>query len=164
MLGNWPPEDFPNLNNSNHNITSSPTKTYNCIAWAAGDDNRWWWPHPQLIILGEVYWPPTAPCECNIKSFIAAFNIYGYFQCLNGLFESGYEKIAIYTKSDPSGNVIPTHAARQLSDGTWTSKLGECEDINHMKDIDLNGPRYGAVYCYLKRPQAPQNLRNSSTT
>jgi hypothetical protein len=44
----------------------------------------------------------------------------------------------------------PTHAARQLPDGTWTSKLGISEDIQHALD-DLAGAVYRAVVQILKR-------------
>jgi hypothetical protein len=66
--------------------------------------------------------------------------------------EAGFEKIAIYV----DGDGVPTHAARQLSDGAWTSKLGEWEDIRHltleaMEDDGL-GLGYGKVSLILKRP------------
>ncbi|HMD98104.1 MAG TPA: hypothetical protein VKM93_12350 [Terriglobia bacterium] len=44
MSGSWLPGDFPNLNAGNHEITSAASRLYNCIAWAAGDTQRWWWP------------------------------------------------------------------------------------------------------------------------
>ena len=45
---------------------------------------------------------------------------------------------------------IPVHAARQLSTGKWTSKLGALEDIEHELD-GLMGERYGKVGKILKR-------------
>ncbi|TAF36353.1 MAG: hypothetical protein EAZ69_10585 [Oscillatoriales cyanobacterium] len=47
-------------------------------------------------------------------------------------------------------NGIPTHAARQLANGKWTSKLGWLEDIEHELD-GLTGDRYGVVGQILKR-------------
>jgi hypothetical protein len=61
--------------------------------------------------------------------------------------ELEYQKIAIYI--DVSGT--PTHAARQLPNGKWTSKLGWLEDIEHELD-GLTGDRYGCVAQILKRP------------
>ena len=44
----------------------------------------------------------------------------------------------------------PTHAARQLPNGKWTSKLGRWEDIEH--DLEgLTGEMYGSVQQILKR-------------
>ena len=58
--------------------------------------------------------------------------------CSDSSLEAGYEKIAIYVKDG-----IPTHAARQLGDGRWTSKLGKYEDIEHDSLDALNGDGYG---------------------
>jgi hypothetical protein len=70
----------------------------------------------------------------------------------NSELEVGTEKVAIYVDADG----IPTHAARQLADGTWTSKLGEWEDIRHktlkaMEDGDGLGLGYGRVAVILRR-------------
>jgi hypothetical protein len=46
----------------------------------------------------------------------------------------------------------PTHAARQLDNGRWTSKLGELEDIEHSLR-DLEGAAYGTVVQVMKRPR-----------
>jgi hypothetical protein len=45
----------------------------------------------------------------------------------------------------------PTHAARQLASGRWTSKLGKAEDIEH-ELRDLEGDVYSSVVLVLKRP------------
>jgi len=58
----------------------------------------------------------------------------------------GFEKIALYSNANES-----THAARQLPDGQWTSKLGDFEDIKHVNVECLQGPCYGIAIGYLKR-------------
>jgi len=63
--------------------------------------------------------------------------------------EVGFEKVALF--ADAQG--LPLHAARQLSDGRWTSKLGEQEDIEHALR-DLEGVAYGNVALVMKRPLA----------
>ncbi|MCG8587287.1 MAG: hypothetical protein MI757_21490 [Pirellulales bacterium] len=45
-----------------------------------------------------------------------------------------------------------THAARQLPDGRWTSKLGKAEDIEHDSANDVAGGLYGEVVEFMKRP------------
>ena len=146
MTGSWPPQDFPALTGF---VESSPAaRRYNCIAWAAGNDSRWWW--PDMANIG--YWPPNIPREETVTAFIAAYAIQGYAQCADGALEAGFEKIVLYGVR-VAFEIVPTHAARQLSDGRWTSKLGNCEDIEHDTPEMLNGPRYGAPVCFLKRPR-----------
>jgi hypothetical protein len=117
---------FPNIQNGGgFTITSPPTDEYNCIAWAASDHRRWWWPHP------EHYWPPQAPRELTMDAFVRAYALCGYSPCQDGSLEVGVEKIAIYAKATGE----PKHASRQLATGRWTSKLGQSEDIEH----DANG-------------------------
>jgi hypothetical protein len=61
--------------------------------------------------------------------------------------EKGFEKVAIYVK----GNQNPTHAARQLDSGIWTSKIGNEEDIEHSSPAVLEGLEYGAVAVVMKK-------------
>jgi|SRR6185436_5170595 hypothetical protein len=148
-LGSWNAADFPGLNDKNCLVTSKATKSYNCIAWAAigSAEAPWWWPIPDYY-----YWPPGVPREETLVSFVQAFETIGYISCQNGTLESGFEKVALYANRMPWGDVVPTHAARQLADGKWTSKLGSFEDVEHQAAADVNGPIYGAVVKYLKRP------------
>jgi|GEM_PF-3681614 len=60
-----------------------------------------------------------------LKLSMQAFATLGYEVCDNVELEPGFEKIALYAGADG----IPTHAARQLQAGPWTSKLGRMEDI-----------------------------------
>lgn len=133
---------FPRLKGPlSFKVTSPITMQYNCIAWAAGVDNQWWWP-----IAGK-FWPAAAPLELTIDAFIAAYATVGYSVCNNATLEAGYEKIALYV--DSGG--LPTHAARQLPSGQWTSKLGPAWDISHQLTSGLEGSEYGNVARYLKR-------------
>jgi len=52
------------------------------------------------------------------------------------------------SNGEPDGE--PTHVARQLPSGRWTSKMGFLEDIEHTVDA-LRGFYYGAVTQILKR-------------
>jgi hypothetical protein len=134
---------FARLSYSQYKITSDEDPDYNCIAWAAGDDEGWWWPDR------DAYWPPGIPREDNIDTFIAAFQTLGYVLCRDGIYQEGFIKIAIFADADS----IPTHAARQLSNGIWTSKCGELEDIEH--DLNALGgpdPSYGNIVSFMKKP------------
>jgi len=149
MAGSWNPTHLPNLHDLNHSIESICSTAYNCIAWAAGEDFRWWWP-----IRG--YWPPGAPRALTVDAFIVAFATKGYSACADGLLENGYEKVAIYAQRDMYGAIIPTHAARQLQCGCWASKLGPLEDIEHLGVESVADGLYGQAVRYVRRPiQAP---------
>jgi len=133
--------EFPLLDDANSIRTSEATTQYNCIAWAAGDNTRKWWPHR----LG--YWPPEALMVETIAAFNAAFASLGYAPCANGDRERGWQKVALYTDAEGT----PTHMARQLEDGTWTSKLGNDIDITHTTVDALHGDAYGTCVGYLRR-------------
>lgn len=132
--------EFPGLQLFHFQVTSPSTRQYNCIAWAAGRDDKWWWP------IGA-YWPGQVRTDESPKAFIEAFSRFGYSPCENDSFEAEFEKVAIYAGS----NGLVTHMARQLPDGRWTSKLGEGVDIAHMLD-GICGERYGEVAKILRRP------------
>lgn len=63
--------------------------------------------------------------------------------------EIGIEKVAIFADE----NFLPTHAARQLEDGAWTSKLGEEEDIMHVQLDHVSGLVYGVPVLVMRRPR-----------
>jgi hypothetical protein len=134
--------EWPNLANTKYEITSKYTGEYNCLAWAANENDRWWSPVPA----DDYYWPEGAPREVTVQAFIIAFQICGYELCSNGELEHGFEKIAIYVKADGK----PQHVAKQLDDGMWTSKLGRYEDIKHELD-GLVGELYGTVQQFMRR-------------
>lgn len=135
---------FPMLQSSAYELTSPATIEYNCIAWAAGDTEKWWWPDT----FGQYFWPPGILREESVGAFVEAFESLGYNICMDDNYETGYEKIAIYAK--PDGR--PTHAARQIDSEKWTSKIGRSEDIEHGID-SLSGAIYGEPIVYMKRPK-----------
>jgi hypothetical protein len=140
-------EMFPKLAGSDYRATSPRDEGYNCIAWAAGDAHLWWWPGQDVT---KEYWPPGVPRERTQGAFIAAFAFLGYTICEGDDLEAGYEKVALFADADGR----PTHAARQLPSGLWSSKLGKAEDIEHRLH-DLEGTLYGLVVLILKRPVPP---------
>jgi hypothetical protein len=132
---------FPGLAKSPFEITSPPNTGNNCIAWAAGDEGRWWEPD----IIKKCYWPANVPREYTLEAYVRAFQSIGYTLCDDGEFESGWVKVAIFM-----GPVRPTHAAQQLDARKWKSKCGTEEDIEHELNA-LEGSSYGKVACFLKR-------------
>ncbi|MGL4552179.1 MAG: DUF7689 domain-containing protein, partial [Gemmataceae bacterium] len=107
------------------------------------ESDRWWWPDP----MGAAYWPPGVPREETLPASLAAFATLGYAPASNHDPEPDIGKVAVYARSG-----LPTHAARQLPGGRWTSKLGQAEDIEHAL-ADLVGAVYGDVAVLLARAE-----------
>jgi hypothetical protein len=144
------PDRFENVRPENFECKSDRTDHlpywgYNCIAWAAGKTDKWWWP----ISDPGAYWPiPIDPVDpVTLKQFIMAFESQGYSVCRSGRFENGFEKVTIYV----DGTGEPTHAARMLETGVWSSKMGRMEDIQHETLQVLEGKAYGSAVAYLKK-------------
>jgi hypothetical protein len=136
---------FPALRGTAYQETSPQDHMYNCIAWAAGDTSEWWWP-TEATTGGGYYWPPGVPREETLEAFREAFATLGYVNCNDDRWEAGYEKVALFALL-----AVPKHAARQLPNGRWTSKLGPMEDIEHALH-DLTGMVYGSVVLVMRRP------------
>jgi len=136
---------FPNLKAGTFRDTSAPTDRYNCIAWAAGNDDKWWEPAD----LPGYYWPPDIAQEYAIERAVALFVRLGFVTCSGAERESDFEKVAIY-----SDGVEYTHAARQVASGQWTSKLGHHQDIEHASPECLVGHEFGQVACIMKRQRS----------
>ncbi|MBI1742619.1 hypothetical protein HYR54_06070 [Candidatus Acetothermia bacterium] len=132
--------EFPQLQNAQWKVASEESHYYNCVAYAAGETHRWWWPT-------RAYWPDGIRRQTTVESFIQAFRTLRYIPCENASLEEGYEKVAIYARN----NGMPTHMARQLGSGIWASKLGKNVDIEHSTLQALEGPAYGNVVKILKR-------------
>ena len=137
---------FPDITEFNTRQTSPATTEYNCIAWACGKNNVCFWPDRR-----QLYSWPIPRRENSISAFEDLFSSIGYVRCADASKEAGFLKIAIY--ADKRGK--PTHAARQLKTGKWTSKLGEYIDIEHDSPEVLNGPKYGVAKVFMKKKCSP---------
>jgi hypothetical protein len=93
------------------------------------------------------YWPPQADVGQGIEALVSAYKTLHYELCDDGSVERGFEKIALF--ADVHGEW--THAAKQLSDGRWSSKLGDAEDITHATTHGVEGSIYGQVKHYMRR-------------
>lgn len=141
--------EFPNLKARGYQPISEPDERYNCIAWAVGENHRWWEP------CDGSYWPERrggVPPDYSIASLVLAYAAYGFVKCGGGIEEAatlevGIQKIAIYGQMDEY-----LHAARQLKNGEWTSKLGPDDDIRHASLHAVAGGIYGDVTVIMRRP------------
>ncbi len=151
---------FENLKDGEFEKTSDSTPKYNCIAYAAEETHRNWWPVHHTMASNDVYWPDDVPRVRSLKNFILAFETLGYKPCDSADFEEGFEKVAIYVADKPSADALkgaPLHMARQLDTGDWTSKLGGFIDISHKTLEGVTGKKYGVVKQILKRPKNEKN-------
>ena len=136
-------EAFPALTHLNHGITSPVDLSYNCVAWALNDNARWWWPDS----MGVCFWPTNVPRTVTIEAFDRMLRQIGFSPCVRHTIEKGLQKVALYARAG-----VPTHVAKQLPKGKWSSKLGQHEDIEHTIEA-LDGPKYGSVCQVYARPQ-----------
>jgi hypothetical protein len=142
-------KDFPRLGGL-YEVMGPSTKGYNCIAWSIGVTDRWVWP-------GE-----------TVADFDRLYGQEGYRR-VKGLplaLEENRDRIVLYGKT-VDGTVKATHAARQLEDGSWSSKLGAAPLIRHLDARDVDGVAYGdplAVYVRGKRGESgPAGVDNRPT-
>jgi len=134
---------FPKLRDEAFRETSDADEEYNCIAWAAEVTDEWWDPNG--------VWPDGVPQNYEAGSFVEMYERHGFIECNDVELEAGFDKVVIYIK----GREV-THAARQLPNGKWTSKLGSDDDIEHDNLSDIAGGDYGEPARYLKRPITPE--------
>ncbi len=119
---------FPRLFGDRYAVTSGRTRRYNCIAWALGRTDAWVQAPPDGL------WPENILDDGSVQAAVALFESAGFARTHIGdvHLESGVDKVAIYGDADGY-----THAARQLPNGKWTSKIGELQDIEHESPDDL---------------------------
>ena len=69
---------------------------------------------------------------------------------VNGAFQRRYERIALFGKGPDA-----THAARQLGNGKWSSKLGAGERIEHELELvaGYSLDEYGDIQRFMRRPR-----------
>jgi hypothetical protein len=134
--------NLPNLTRGNHTVTSGMTPEYNCVSHAIYEDLISLWPDD------DNRWPISVECSETIEAFVKLFSQMAFKEV--PLIESnavaGYEKIAIFAVDE-----VPTHVARQLDNGRWTSKLGTLADIDHADLRCLENGEYGIVVRVMRR-------------
>jgi len=148
---------FPKISEQGFKVTSKIDVHYNCIAWAVGDTRRFWWPGVQGARSTPYYWPAGIPYAKTIEAFTLAFATEKYEPCATGDLEKGVEKVALFALA--SGE--PRHAARQLKDGTWTSKMGEDVDVCHNALEGMSGAVYGQPVMFFRRKRSDGLLTRS---
>lgn len=138
---------FPKLGAGNYKRASLATARYNCLAFACGDERKWWEPQPG----GRFYWPPNAQRDTSLTTVTRIFTADGYAETNDRNIEAGYLKAAIYVDMQD----FDTYSHVAMSDGVvWKSKLGKGQDIEHDSLDLLEGDQkdeYGIVATILRK-------------
>jgi hypothetical protein len=87
------------------------------------------------------------PREHTIEAYQKAFEASGFAVCSSAALEPGLQKVALYATGTE-----PQHAARQLPTGSWTSKIGISDDIEHETLEALEGEDYSKVVLIMQQP------------
>jgi type VI secretion system secreted protein VgrG len=113
--------------------------SYNCIAHAMRIYDRWVWPGTKVADFDKEY------AKVGLRRA----------KGLDYRFDPKLEKVVLYANVK-NGVIECTHGARQLADGTWTSKLGQGPLIRHATPDSVAGPSYGKpIHLYVKERKAP---------
>jgi len=137
---------------------SDPVGTYNCFGFALGY-NQWWEPPvfiDELIANEEAIWPLGLSESLDIDNYIAAARTERFYVSQDAMWEESCDTIMLYfTTNDRKFQ----HAARQVSSGVWSSKLGTGSDITHAID-GIDRIDFGTGRIYMKR--AIQSMANAA--
>ncbi len=135
---------FPGLAEAAWDVASPQDPAYNCVSFAIGEVDRWWWP---LALPGSgAYWPQDSPRSETLEAFRATLQGLGFLPADDEALVEGVSKLALFAKGT---RVV--HVAAQRVDGRWASKLGTQWDIVHPLRA-LEGDEYGSVAAFLARP------------
>lgn len=135
---------WPSLNDEDFEFKSHFNPFYNCLAWAI---------NVNTIFVTMNYFQKKHGLDINnldhsVNGYAKILEeFYNYLSCENGEYEKGFEKILLYGDN----NNLWTHAARQIKEEMWVSKLGSCENIEHKNIECLNGNTYGEPKIFMKK-------------
>jgi len=130
---------FPNIIGKPYKIINS-NFNFNCVAFTLDiyDDYVW---------TTEKSWPyEIISRQLSVENFKKLYELYGYEECLDYLYENEYEKIAFYAKNNQ-----PIHAAKQV-DNAWKSKISNLI-VEHELDWLCGNTQYayGDIVFIMKR-------------
>lgn len=144
--------NFPKLSSDiNFKIKSPFDQKYNCIAYACNKNDRFWWPQDNI---DGVEWPYGLPLNTSIGNFIKLFEKHEYVVCDTHELENDFQKIALYELKGEC-----KHAALQIFNGLWKSKMGMLEDIEHSDPFSIEGPSYGIAKVFMKRSNSSYKIK-----
>ena len=133
--------DCPGPATSGHSI-KSPDPACNCIAFALGDLENFWYDAG----MSGYHWPPDFPSADTMEGWVRVFAVHGYEDASDGSFEQEFEK---------SRSMEPMRRLSTLlvkgKNGAWVSKMGRGHDIEHPTLHAIQGDIIGSVVKIMKR-------------
>lgn len=143
---------FANLGDE-FEVLAPASTTYNCISWSLGVRDRW-------------IWPAKNGAPVSFGDFDDLYKGQGYRRSnkLDVDLDSGREKVVLYAKVSVNGVLEPTHSARQLDDGSWSSKVGRLPLIRHLHPEDVSGDTYGEPFALFTRERKVQLPKPSAAS
>jgi type VI secretion system secreted protein VgrG len=141
---------FPRLG-KRFEVLGPATPTYNCICWSLGTTDSW-------------VWPRAGGQPVTLADFDGLYSYYGYKRVvgMDLSVKPGTEKVVLFARRGEYGNAEITHASRQMTDGSWSSKLGSLPLIRHLKPEDVTGPTYGHPWVMYVRVKARSGVETAS--
>lgn len=132
--------------------TSDPDPGYNCVAWALGRNDRFWWPDMWGATAEgarDEFWPLPYVGHYAMAQIENLLAHYGYEKTEIFDYETGVAKIAVYAEGD-----TPTHLARMIMPdefpdvpaGLWTSKIFRGIDAAHELNALATPQIFGSVF------------------
>jgi hypothetical protein len=137
--------NFPNLTGAEVLAPSTgndakKNKVYNCISHTLRIYHKWVWPGTKVSDFDRLYGEAG----------------YTRIRKLDYTYNPNIEKIVLYAKIHKDGRIECTHGAKQLADGTWTSKLGGGPLVRHKTPNSVAGPSYGKpIAVYVRTRKVP---------
>ena len=132
-----------------------PDQVHNCFGFAVGSKKFWQPPSIHGDPEGDprFYWPPELLGDADentwVSRYVAAAQAKGFSECgEDASLEVEFEKIVLIH----SGGVFK-HAALQIDEKRWKSKLGLLSDLEHPLEFMLRNP-FGKGTIYMKRKRA----------
>lgn len=139
---------YPRIKLGVNFIPKSPIcDEYNCIAWSL-DIDYMSVGHENLT---GIYWPDNISKIPNINNYKRMYNSYGFIDASTSDLEEGFKKVAIYVRGTNPKTGIVVHAAKQIDDIWWSSKMGDNIDGIHHLDA-IQGILYGYPRFFMKKP------------
>ena len=145
---------YPGMTPSNWEAVGEATDQYNCIANSMGRKDTWMFPSfekgPYLQMYQNEGYLPLESMDYRFQPGLEKVVLYGV-----GPSDPGYWDMVKGAISAHMGNtdrsLLITHAARQESDGVYTSKFGAQELVATASPEDVAGEAYGRPLVVLAR-------------
>lgn len=129
---------FPGAKDKRLPIKDDPNDEYNCIGYAVNE---------------RANLDPRGTADAQRRFLIDR----GFDPSNDAKHVKGKYKVAVYGKRRPDGSYEPTHAAKEVGEGVWRSKLGKGPLVEHNDLDDISGEQYGYPMWYFEKPENELN-------